>query len=92
MTRVRLRFVVASASTCLLLWPCWSRPAASRRRRPDPERALSLGDSNLDGKLSLEEFRELVLNGARLKKRGQENALLGPSRSFAGSTPITTGS
>ena len=35
---------------------------------PDPERGFAFGDTNLDGKLSLDEFVELIRVGPRLKK------------------------
>ena len=65
-----------TCDTSVLLTLGFGRLAARRRpgrgqgqqpRRPDPERAFSFGDSDLDGKLSLEEFRELLTNGPRLK-------------------------
>ncbi|MGO9464232.1 MAG: DUF1549 domain-containing protein [Isosphaeraceae bacterium] len=68
MTRVRLRFVLASASTCLLLMAVLVAARGQQGPAANPERALSFGDTNLDGKLSFDEFRELVLYGPRLKK------------------------
>ncbi len=66
MTRVRLRFVLASASTCLLLMAVLVAARGQQGPAANPERALSFGDTNLDGKLSFDEFRELVLYGPRL--------------------------
>ena len=52
-------------------------------RGPDPERAFAFGDTDLDGKLSLDEFRELLRNGARLKNAaGQEGASPNPELLF----------
>ncbi len=35
---------------------------------PDPERGFTFGDTDLDGKLTLDEFRDLLLNGPQIKK------------------------
>ena len=56
------------------------------------ERVFSFGDSDLDGKLSLDEFRELMVYGPRVKKAAAKKVPAGPSCFSNGSTPIMTGS
>jgi len=48
----------------------------------NPERALSFGDTNLDGKLSFDEFRELVVYGARFKKAAAKKTPARPELIF----------
>src|SRR4051794_11271688 len=68
MTRLQPRLVVASVSACFLLMGALVAVRGQQPGAPDPERAFSFGDTDLDGKLSLDEFRELLRNGPRLKK------------------------
>ncbi len=82
MTRVRLRFVVASASTCFLLMAVLVAARGQQGPAANPERALSFGDTNLDGKLSFDEFRELVVYGARLKKAAAKKVPARPELIF----------
>ena len=53
-------------------WSPWSAASAQQPGRPDPERAFSFGDTDLDGKLSLDEFRELLTNGPRQKNAAKK--------------------
>ena len=53
------------------------------------ERNFSLGDSNLDGKLSLAEFRELLVYGADSRKRRPRRCPRGPRPFSSGLMPIT---
>ena len=78
-SRSQLLLTGVSAGTVLVLALVVAR--GQQPVRQDPERAVSFGDSNLDGKLSLEEFRDLVLNGPRQKnaaKKAVPPALLAP--------------
>ena len=75
MTRLRSRLVVLTASVGFLLLAVLMTAQAQQPQGVDPERAFSFGDTNLDGKLSLAEFRELLTNGARLKKAAAKKTL-----------------
>jgi hypothetical protein len=72
---LRPAFLLVLASTGMLLSGALIAARGQQPGRADPERAFSLGDSNLDGKLSLEEFRELVTHGARLKNAAKKKAV-----------------
>ncbi len=81
MTGIRSQLLLVCASAGVLVLAALVTASGQQPGRPDPERAHALGDSNLDGKLSLEEFRELVLHGPRQKaaaKKAVSPALLGP--------------
>ncbi|MFO0951740.1 MAG: c-type cytochrome domain-containing protein [Isosphaeraceae bacterium] len=67
MSRAHRRLALTSASTSLLVLLLAAAVAQGQPPVADPERGFAFGDTNLDGKLSLEEFRELVLYGPRLK-------------------------
>ena len=68
MTKLRLRFVLASASACFGLMAVLVTARGQQLQPANAERGLSSGDSNLDGRLSLDEFRELLMYGPRGKK------------------------
>ena len=72
----------------------WS-PRPRQQPRPAQTRSgrFALGDTNLDGKLSLDEFRELVTERAAAQERRQESRCRERSRnrSSGGSTPTATG-
>ena len=68
MTRFRRRLVFLASSASILLSAVLMTARAQQPQGVDPERAFAFGDTNLDGKLSQTEFRELLTNGARLKK------------------------
>ncbi len=72
MTRFRHPFVVACASAGVLLLVALVAASAQQPGRPDPERAFSFGDTDLDGKLTLDEFRELLTNGPRQKNAAKK--------------------
>ncbi len=72
MMRFRHPFVVATASAGLLLLVALAAASAQQPGRPDPERAFSFGDTDLDGKLTLDEFRELLTNGPRQKNAAKK--------------------
>ena len=82
MTRVRLRFVLASASACCILMAVLVTARGQQAPAANAERNFSLGDSDLDGKLSLAEFRELLLYGARFKKAAAKKAPARPELLF----------
>jgi cytochrome c553 len=69
--------VLAFASTCLLLSAVLVAARGQQAPAVDFERFLSFGDSDLDGKLSRDEFRELLVYGPRLKKAAAKK---GPAR------------
>jgi cytochrome c553 len=75
MTGLRSPLLLVFASAGVLLSVTLIGSRGQQPGRQDPERAFSLGDSNLDGKLSLEEFRELVTNGGRLKAAAKKKAV-----------------
>ena len=83
MTRVRLRFTLASASACLGLMAVLVTARGQQSQPANAERGFSLGDSNLDGKLSLDEFRELLEYGARRKKAAAKKMPARPEAIFA---------
>ncbi len=68
MTRVQLRLALASASACLGLMAVLVTARGQQLQPANPERGFAFGDSNLDGRLSLDEFRELLMYGPRGKK------------------------
>jgi cytochrome c553 len=68
MRRLHPRLVMASVSACFLLMGALVAVRGQQIGAPNPERAFSIGDTDLDGKLSLDEFRELLQNGPRQKK------------------------
>ena len=80
MSTIRIRLVVSSAIGCLLLMAIAVSARSQQTPAPDPERGFGFGDTNLDGKLSFDEFRELIRNPLRLKKAGAKkaNVPLGP--------------
>ena len=82
MTRVRLRFVLASASTCFLLMAVLVAARGQQQPAANAERNFSLGDSNLDGKLTLAEFSELLVYGARLRKAAAKKVPARPEALF----------
>jgi cytochrome c553 len=67
------QLLLTITSAGLVLSAALVAAVAQQPGQPDPERAFAFGDSNLDGKLSLEEFRELLTNGARLKKAAKKS-------------------
>jgi cytochrome c553 len=69
---LRRHFLPAAASAGLLLLVALVAASAQQPQRPDPERTFSFGDTDLDGKLSLDEFRELLTNGPRLKSAAKK--------------------
>jgi len=60
--------VLSSAGGCFLLMAILVTARGQQTQGRDPERALAFGDTDLDGKLSFDEFRELIRNPPRLKK------------------------
>jgi cytochrome c553 len=82
MTRYRPRIFLATASAIVLLSAILVTAQGQQPLAPDPERAFSFGDTDLDGKLTLDEFRELVTNGARLKKAAAKKAMVNPENIF----------
>ena len=82
MTRVRLRFVLASASACFLLMAVLVTARGQQSPAANAERNFSLGDSDLDGKLSLDEFRELLVYGPRFKKAAAKKMPARPEALF----------
>src|SRR5947209_7490740 len=74
MTRLRPRLALAPASACFLLVAALVAARGQQPGAPDPERVFSLGDTDLDGKLSPDEFRELLRNGPRLKNAPAKKA------------------
>jgi hypothetical protein len=75
MTRLRRRLVFIAASSGLLLSAVLMTARAQQPQGIDPERAFAFGDTNLDGKLSLAEFRDLLANGARFKKAAAKKTM-----------------
>jgi hypothetical protein len=51
----------------LLLWLLLPSPAFAQRPIFDAERVLSFGDADLDGRLSLDEYRDMVRNSPRMR-------------------------
>jgi cytochrome c553 len=80
--RSRFRIFLASASATLILSAALVTAQGQQLPAPDPERGFALGDSDLDGKLSLDEFRDLLLNGARLKNAAAKKPQANPERLF----------
>ncbi len=81
MTGFRRQCLLTIASAALVLITALVTARGQQPAQPDPERAFALGDSNLDGKLSLEEFRELITNAPRRKtaaKKALPEAMLEP--------------
>ena len=74
MTGLRLRLVLTTVSAGFLLAATLVAARGQQPRGPDPERAFSFGDTNLDGKLSFDEFRELIRNAPRLKNAPAKKA------------------
>ncbi len=68
MARLRSRLVFMTATGCLCLLAALVTAHGQQMQAPDPERGFAFGDTNLDGKLSLDEFVDLLRNGPRLKK------------------------
>ena len=68
MTGARPPLVAVCASGCFLLMAVLVTARGQQPPVANPDRAFALGDIDLDGRLSLDEFRELRSNGARLKK------------------------
>jgi cytochrome c553 len=81
MTSLRPQLVLASASAWLLVMAVLVT-ARGQQLPANPERAFSFGDTDLDGKLSLDEFRDLVRNGARVKKAAAKKAPGAPAPIF----------
>lgn len=63
MTRFLARWVAAFA----LLLACQAPALAQRPPAFDPERFLSFGDADLDGRLSLDEYRDMFRGSPRMK-------------------------
>lgn len=59
-----MRFAVRVSAIFVLLWPC---QALGQRFGFDPERIFMLADADLDGGLSLEEYRDFLRNSPRMK-------------------------
>ncbi len=68
----RHQILLTIGSAAVVLAAALATASGQQPGRLDPERAFALGDSNLDGKLSLEEFRELIMNGARRKNAAKK--------------------
>ncbi len=68
MTRLRNRFALMVATGCVLVGAALVSARGQQMQAPDPERGFAFGDTNLDGKLSMDEFVELIRVGPRLKK------------------------
>jgi cytochrome c553 len=82
MTKVRLRIVLASASACFILMAVLVAARGQQAPAANAERNFSLGDSDLDGKLSQVEFRELLVYGARFKKAAAKKVPARPDALF----------
>jgi hypothetical protein len=76
MANLRARLVLSSATGCFLLTALVVTVQIQQMPAPDPERGFAFGDTDLDGRLSLEEFRELIRNVPRLKKAAAKKASL----------------
>ncbi|HEX3447422.1 MAG TPA: DUF1549 domain-containing protein [Isosphaeraceae bacterium] len=74
MSHLRSRLVLLSATGCFLLVAILVAARGQQMQPPDPERRLSFGDTDLDGRLSLDEFRELIRNPPRLNKAAAKKA------------------
>ena len=64
--------LLTMASSGILLSAALVAAVGQQPGQLDPERAFTFGDSNLDGKLSLAEFRELLTNGPRPRKAAKK--------------------
>ena len=82
MARSRFRIFLASASATLILSAALVTAQGQQFPAPDPERGFAFGDSDLDGKLTLDEFRDLLLNGARLKNAAAKKPQANPENLF----------
>ena len=74
MASPRSHLVIASASAVLLLVAILVDARGQQPLLVDPERGFSFGDTDLDGKLTLDEFRELLRNAPRFKKAAAKGA------------------
>ena len=82
MTRYLPRIVVATGSIALMLSIALVSAMGQQPRAADPERGFGFGDTDLDGKLSPEEFRDLLVNGPRLKGGAAKKPFADPARIF----------
>ena len=82
MARTPRRLVLAGSSSCLILLALLLAARGQQPQAPNPERGFAFGDSNLDGKLSRDEFRDLVTGAARLKKAAAKKAPAQPALVF----------
>jgi cytochrome c553 len=82
MARSVPRTFVAFASIVVMLTVVLVSARGQQPQAPDPERGFSFGDTDLDGKLSPEEFRELLVNGPRLKGGAAKKPLANPATLF----------
>ncbi len=78
----RSRILLASATAFLIVSAVLVTAHGQQFPAPDPERGFSFGDTDLDGKLTLNEFRELLINGARLKKAAAKKVPPNPEMLF----------
>ncbi len=90
MARNRRRLVLAGSSSCFVLLALLMAAQGQQAPAPNPERGFAFGDSNLDGKLSRDEFRDLVTGAARLKKAPAKKAPRSRACSSTGLTAIAT--
>ena len=66
--------ILTLASAALFLIVVWATAQAQQPVGADPERAFAFGDTDLDGQLTLAEFRDLLGNAPRFKKAAGKNA------------------
>ncbi|MDR3639023.1 MAG: DUF1549 domain-containing protein [Isosphaeraceae bacterium] len=82
MITLRHRLVLTASSAVFLLTAALVTAYAQQPLRPDPERGFAFGDTDLDGKLSLNEFRELIQYGPRFKNAAAKKMPLAPEPVF----------
>jgi hypothetical protein len=74
MARSRPRILLTAASIGLMLSVVLVTARGQQYQGVDPERGFSFGDTDLDGKLTLDEFRDLLQNAPRFKNAAAKKA------------------
>jgi cytochrome c553 len=76
MSKLAKRLVLSTGTASFLLILVLVSARGQQPQGPDPERAFGFGDTNLDGKLSLEEFLELPRNAPGKKAAAKKGGFL----------------